>query len=48
MKRGILKKDKTEYDSEDELFLETYGGQIDFMDRDSIKPLVSYVKGLLA
>ena len=47
MKRSILKKGKAEYDSEDELFLETYGGQIDFMDRESIAPLVNYVQNVL-
>lgn len=42
MKKMIAKKE--EKDSEDELFLKTYGDSVDFLERDTIKPLVSYVK----
>jgi hypothetical protein len=31
---------------EEQLFVSTYGGMVDFSDRDSIKPLVEYVKSL--
>jgi flavodoxin len=49
---SMLKKtafDKKPYDElsdEEKLFVDTYGGKIDFSDRASIKPLVEYVRGL--
>jgi len=46
-KRVILKKPASELTGEDKFFLETYGGQIDFCDKDSIKPLVDYVQSIL-
>ena len=46
-KREILKKPTYELTSEENLLLETYGGQIDFCDKDSIMPLVEYVQALI-
>ncbi|GAB6393479.1 MAG: flavodoxin [Treponematales bacterium] len=40
----INKKPKEEWSAEDKLFAETYGGNIDFVDRNSITPIVEYVK----
>jgi len=42
MKKMIEKK--TEKDSEDELFLKTYGVSVDFTKRETIEPLVTYIK----
>ncbi|AEC01791.1 flavodoxin domain-containing protein [Parasphaerochaeta coccoides] len=47
VKKAAEKKPEAERTSEDRLFLETYGKAIDFMDRDSIAPLVSYVNGII-
>ncbi len=35
---------KSDKGEEDQLFLETYGGKVDFTDRNTIEPLVAYVK----
>lgn len=44
LKKKIVKKeDKT---SEDELFLKTYGDSIAFSDKNTIEPLVSFVKSI--
>ena len=43
-KREILKKSANELTGEDREFLETYGCQIDFCDKESIKPLIDYVQ----
>ena len=43
-KREILKKTATGLTGEDREFLETYGCQIDFGDKESIKPLIDYVQ----
>jgi hypothetical protein len=32
--------------SDDQLLLETYGEKVDFTDKDTIKPLVDYVRAL--
>jgi hypothetical protein len=47
-KMTINKKPKEEWSAEDKLFAETYGGKIDFVDRNSITPIVEYVKALNA
>jgi len=38
------KKSGAEISNEDKVFLETYGGKVDFMDMATIKPLVDYVR----
>jgi flavodoxin len=45
-KMTINKKPKEEWSTEDKLFAETYGGKIDFVDRNSITPIVEYVKAI--
>lgn len=45
MKKMTLKKND-EFTEDDKLFLETYGGKIDFIDRNTIMPLIKYVKNL--
>ncbi len=35
---------KAEKSAEDQLFLETYGGKVDFTDESTIGPLVQYVR----
>lgn len=42
----ILKKDCSSLRQEDKQFLETYGKAVDFTDKNTIKPLVAYVKEL--
>lgn len=39
-------KNETELRDEDKLMLETYGQKVDFTDRNSIKPLVEFVKSI--
>ena len=46
LKNKVKMKPVNERSYEDRLFLETYGNSIDFTNRDSIKPLVEYVKSL--
>ena len=46
MKQMIIKQKEAERSEEDALFLETHGTKIEFMDKNTIAPLVDYVKGL--
>jgi len=49
LKKMVLKSTKqneAEISSEDKLFLETYGGKVDFTNRETIKPLIDYVRAL--
>jgi hypothetical protein len=48
VKKAAEKKPEAERTGEDRLFLETYGKAVDFMDRGSIAPLVSYVNGIIS
>jgi hypothetical protein len=45
-KMTVNKKPKEEWSSEDKLFAETYGGKVDFVDRNSIMPIIEYVQAL--
>lgn len=47
LKKSLEKKPSSELTSENKAILETYGKQVDFTDRSSIEPLVSFVKGVL-
>jgi len=44
MKKMIEKK--SEKNAEDEQFLKTYGQSVDFTDKSTIEPLVSYIKSI--
>ena len=44
VKNMIAKKKESELSSEDKAFIETYGENVDFMDRATIGPLVNYVR----
>ena len=44
LRKITSKKPESEIIDEDKLFLETYGTKLDFMDKNTIKPLVEYVK----
>jgi len=41
-----MKKDESERTEEDKLFLETYGAKLDFMDKNTIMPIIEYVNSL--
>lgn len=43
MKRSIARKKIASLAADDQLFLETYGKEIDFSDRKSLKPIIEYV-----
>jgi hypothetical protein len=43
MKKAVSKKASVNRTGDDEIFLETYGGRVDFTDRLTITPLVEYV-----
>lgn len=45
LKKVINKKDESELTDEDKGLLETYGKKVDFTNKDSIAPLIEYVKG---
>jgi menaquinone-dependent protoporphyrinogen IX oxidase len=47
VKKAAEKKSEAERTDEDRLFLETYSKAIDFTDRDSITPLVEFVRGII-
>jgi menaquinone-dependent protoporphyrinogen IX oxidase len=47
VKKTAEKKTEAERTDEDKLFLETYGKEIDFIDRGSIAPLVEFVRGIV-
>jgi len=40
------KKEGAEVSDEDKVFLETYGGKVDFTDKATITPLIDYVRAL--
>jgi hypothetical protein len=42
----LYKKSSADLTGEDKIFLETYGKQVDFTDKRTIKPLVDYVKSI--
>jgi hypothetical protein len=44
MRKSILKKPQADRNAEDKLFLQTYGGRINFVRQDTIGPLVDFVK----
>jgi menaquinone-dependent protoporphyrinogen IX oxidase len=44
MKKMVIKNPEANLSGEDKLFLETYGGQIDFTDQSTIEPLVRFVR----
>lgn len=44
LKNVLGKKDKSELSDEDMAILDTYGGTVDFTDKNSIKPIVAFVK----
>lgn len=46
MKRMVAKKPAHERMEEDRFFLETYGGEVDFTDQETIRPIVEYVKAI--
>ena len=46
MKRHTQRKPEADRTEDDRIFLETYGGQIDFSDKDTISPLVEFVNNL--
>jgi len=46
VKKSIVKKPVEKRSSEDTAILETYGQKLDFLDIESIKPLVEYVKNM--
>jgi hypothetical protein len=47
MKKAVSKKARVNRTGDDEIFLETYGKQVDFIDRSAIVPLVEYVCGII-
>ena len=44
--QSMLKKDYNTLREEDKLMLDTYGKKVDFTDKDSIEPLVGFIKNL--
>ena len=42
----MLKKGRDNLRSEDQMMLDTYGGTVDFTNRESLVPLLSYVRSL--
>jgi menaquinone-dependent protoporphyrinogen IX oxidase len=46
MKKAVSNKAGVNRTGDDEIFLETYGKQVDFIDRSAIVPLVEYVRHL--
>lgn len=46
MNRSIAKKDPSSRTEEDRQFLATYGQAVDFKDKDSIRPIVEYIRQL--
>lgn len=47
VRKTVSKKSESEISEEDKLFLQTYGSKTDFTDKDSIKPIVDYVRELI-
>ena len=46
LRRVMLKKGYDNLRSEDQVMLDTYGGTVDFTNRESLAPLLSYVRSL--
>ena len=46
LRRVMLKKGYDNLRSEDQMMLDTYGGTVDFTNRESLAPLLSYVRSL--
>lgn len=46
MHRSVVKKDPESMTQEDREMLVTYGKSANFMDKDSVQPIVDYVRGL--
>ena len=46
LRRVMLKKGCGNLRSEDQMMLDTYGGTVDFTNRESLAPLLSYVRSL--
>jgi len=46
MKKETEKKPVAERGADDHIFLETYGGKIDFTEKETITPLIEYVRSL--
>ena len=46
LRRVMLKKGYNNLRSEDQMMLDTYGGTVDFTNRESLAPLLSYVRSL--
>ena len=46
LRRVMLKKGYGNLRSEDQMMLDTYGGTVDFTNRESLAPLLSYVRSL--
>ena len=46
LRRGMLKKGYGNLRSEDQMMLDTYGGTVDFTNRESLAPLLNYVRSL--
>lgn len=44
VKKQATKKDKSELTSDDKMVLETYGKQVDFVDKNAIAPIVAFVE----
>ena len=43
LRKMLLKKDESELTYEDKGLLDTYGGVVDFTDKESIRPLIEWV-----
>jgi len=46
LRKMAAKKKQAELSDEDKVFLDTYGGKLDFTNQPAIKPLVDYVRAL--
>ena len=46
LRRVMLKKGYDNLRSEDQMMLDTYGGTVDFTNRESLAPLLNYVRSL--
>lgn len=46
MKKMVTKNAGKEVSGEEQAFLETYGGKVDFTDKKSIEPILVFVKGM--
>lgn len=46
LRKSLQKKDKDSLREEDKQLLDTYGGSVDFSDKETIQPIVQYVLSL--